>query len=176
MDHKELLEFSLGQLTRANADHKHPFRTMVVSTVDDHGRADARWVVLRRYENHKLTFYSDSRAPKVNQISMHPLGTIVFYHTKQSLQLRVNVNYQILWSGDTFEKHRAKAQARPDDYLSMAPPGSPSSTPSLQGDIMHFVVVEAAITRYDILKIGSPHTRIEYTLNQDVWQLRPITP
>ena len=176
IDHKGLVKFALGQLNRANADHKHPFRTMVVSTVDTQRGADARWVVLRKYENHRLTFYSDSRAPKVNQISMHPIGTIVFYHPKHSLQIRANVSYRIITEGDTFDKHLAKAQGRPRDYISSLPPGSHSKIPYQEGEILHFAVVEADINRYDILKIGTPHLRVEYVLENNLWMMRELTP
>jgi hypothetical protein len=116
------------ELGRASLDRHHEWRTPVLSSTDAEGLADARTVVLRQVDAgaELLTFYTDSRSPKVAQLQAKAPAMLVFWSTRLSWQLRVRVVCSVITSGPEVEAlwQRVSQSAAAGDYLSPLPPGA----------------------------------------------------
>ncbi len=78
-------------LQRATVDKRSPFRTPVLGTQHQEEVA-LRTLVLRKIhpENRHCTFYTDYRTPKIRQLLFNPKASLLFYHPKKQLQIRLN--------------------------------------------------------------------------------------
>ena len=116
------------ELARASLDLHHEWRTPVLACVDANGLPDARTVVLRQVDAvaGQLTFYTDSRSPKVAQLMTQASAMLVFWSARLSWQLRVRVACSVITSGLEVEALWQKVQqsAAAGDYLSPLPPGA----------------------------------------------------
>ena len=74
MDLATLANTIWSELSRAQADREHPWRTPVLASVDSEGLPQARSVVLRKVcsDTQTLQIYTDSRSPKLSNYR-HPL-------------------------------------------------------------------------------------------------------
>lgn len=116
------------ELGRASLDRHHEWRTPVLACTDADGFADARTVVLRQVDAAvgQLTFYTDSRSPKVAQLQAQDAAMLVFWSARLSWQLRVRVGCAVITSGPEVEAiwQRVKQSTAAGDYLSPLPPGA----------------------------------------------------
>mgnify|MGYP006196394707 CR=1 FL=1 len=89
------------ELGRASQDRHHEWRTPVLASADPDGLPDARTVVLRQVDAlaGQLTFYTDSRSPKVAQLQTQAAAMLVFWSARLSWQLRVRVACTAITSG-----------------------------------------------------------------------------
>lgn len=87
---KEAWSEVMSQLKRAAADGRHPFRYAVLATVDEEGHPAQRTVVFRGFHNdHELLVHTDSRSAKVQHIRKQSNISLLFYHDRKKLQLRI---------------------------------------------------------------------------------------
>lgn len=72
------------------SDRPNP-HSMVLSTTGSHGRADARVVLLKHYDEERgyLVFYTNYRSAKGRQIAACPEASAVFHWDRLGLQARV---------------------------------------------------------------------------------------
>ncbi|MFK7970361.1 MAG: pyridoxamine 5'-phosphate oxidase family protein, partial [Bacteroidia bacterium] len=76
-----LLKNAQGELLRANADKRHPFRFFTLATLDKY--PEVRTVVLRKAKpDFDIVLFTDSRSPKVRHIQASPHVSALFYHPK----------------------------------------------------------------------------------------------
>lgn len=122
------------QLQRAGVDKHHEWRSPVLVTndlADDTNTLwpDARTVILRAVNiaNKQLTFYTDSRSPKVAQLQANNNAMLVFWSKRLSWQLRVKVTFNVQTEGELVEKTWVVVKQSPSagDYLSKQAPGEP---------------------------------------------------
>ena len=119
----------LGLIQRAVKDRKSGFHNFILATSFDN-KPDARTVVLRGFDSEKmeLSFHSDLRSQKINQLIKNKNVYLVFYDEKKKIQLRVRGKNNIkksfhdAWSKLTNWSKRC--------YLSKNPPGKESENPS----------------------------------------------
>ncbi|MGY6558752.1 MAG: pyridoxamine 5'-phosphate oxidase family protein [Nitritalea sp.] len=98
------------ELHRAVLDRRHPFRLVMLATVDE-GQPDARYIVLRQVTQElRFLFYTDGRTPKVRQLEQNPQAALLFYHPGQRAQVRVLGHFEILQQGSLWEEHRQRVQ------------------------------------------------------------------
>lgn len=86
-----LLQKCWQLLDQASREGRHPLRTPVVGTVGSGGRqAELRTVVLRAVDPaaRRLTFYTDRRSPKVEQLRQSQRVSWLFYDPGLALQIR----------------------------------------------------------------------------------------
>jgi hypothetical protein len=116
------------ELGRASLDRHHEWRTPVLASADADGLPDARTVVLRQVDAGAglLTFYTDSRSPKVAQLQAQASAMLVFWSARLSWQLRVRVACSVTTSGPEVDTlwQGVKQSAAAGDYLSPLPPGA----------------------------------------------------
>ncbi|PIT82527.1 pyridoxamine 5'-phosphate oxidase family protein [Limnohabitans sp. 15K] len=115
------------ELGRASLDRHHEWRTPVLASTDADGLPDARTVVLRQVDAGagQLTFYTDSRSPKVAQLQAKSPAMLVFWSARLSWQLRVRVACTVITAGPEVDVlwQGVKQSAAAGDYLSLLPPG-----------------------------------------------------
>jgi pyridoxine/pyridoxamine 5'-phosphate oxidase len=167
------------ELGRASLDRHHEWRTPVLASTDADGLADARTVVLRQVDAGagQLTFYTDSRSPKVVQLKTQAPAMLVFWSARLSWQLRVRVTFSVITSGPEVEAlwQGVKQSAAAGDYLSPLPPGAvlPQSSSTVKVKTanapapMHsFALLRAQVLQMDWLELSRDgHRRAQLSAN-----------
>ena len=124
------LEEILGLIQRGVKDRKSGFHNFVLATSSFENEPDARTVVLRGFDSEKMeiSFHSDLRSQKINQLNKNKNVCLVFYDEKRKIQLRIkgktNIkkSFQEAWDKLTNWSKRC--------YLTENPPGQESKKPS----------------------------------------------
>lgn len=107
-------EIKFGYLKR-----NHPFRYSVLASIADN-RPQQRTVVLRdTTENFELILFTDARSPKVQQFKKNPVASLLFYHPKKILQIKVQG--KIIQHGKQLTHYWDKVQGRSRKDYTTAP-------------------------------------------------------
>ena len=78
------------ELRKGTSKKGHPFRYFTLATIGQGPIPRLRTVVLRRVsEDFKLIFYTDRRSKKIQHIKENSSVSLLFYHPKQLLQLKI---------------------------------------------------------------------------------------
>ncbi len=170
------------ELGRASLDRHHEWRTPVLASADADGLPDARTVVLRLVDAQagQLTFYTDSRSPKVTQLQAQASAMLVFWSARLSWQLRLRVACSVITSGPEVDAlwQGVKQSAAAGDYLSPRPPGAvlpPSSgtadaaEANVPAPTHSFAVLRAQVLQMDWLELSRDgHRRAK--LSASTWE------
>ena len=171
------------ELGRASLDRHHEWRTPVLASIDADGLPDARTVVLRQVDAvaAQLTFYTDSRSPKVAQLQAQASAVLVFWSARLSWQLRVRVTCSVITSGPEVEAlwQGVKQSAAAGDYLSPLPPGAVLPPGSGMADAPKanapapthsFALLRAQVLQMDWLELSRDgHRRAQLSANTWDW-------
>jgi hypothetical protein len=154
----------------------------VLASTDADGLPDARTVVLRQVDAvaGQLTFYTDSRSPKVLQLQAQAQAMLVFWSARLGWQLRVRVACKVITAGQEVEAlwQGVKQSAAAGDYLSPLPPGAVltqgSSTPNAETtDVMpvhSFALLRAQVLQIDWLELSrAGHRRAQLSATHWEW-------
>lgn len=176
-----LLQHAQGELLRANADKKHPFRFFTLATMAQY--PEVRTVVLRKsMPDFSVVLFTDSRSPKVNHIQTNPHVSALFYHPKKSLQVRIRAKAHLLTeaSPDYHDYlNRVKSSPSVSDYSSSLPPGAPleNGVETETSDVLHFQPILLKPDSIDILQLSREgHQRAMYWLEKKEWVERKLAP
>ena len=163
------------QLQRASVDKHHEWRSpfLVTNSLDSslNNWPDARTVILRAVDlnSNKLTFYTDSRSPKVLQLLTNPNALLVFWSKRLNWQLRIKVSISVITDGELHQKTWAivKQSASAKDYLSLIAPGELlTNNNEPQQVTAHFAVLIAQAVSIDWLELNrNGHQRASITSN-----------
>ena len=164
------------QLQRASVDKHHEWRSpvLVTNSLDSslNNWPDARTVILRAVDlnSNKLTFYTDSRSPKVVQLLTNPNALLVFWSKRLNWQLRIKVSISVITDGELHQKTWAivKQSASAKDYLSSAAPGELLTNNNNQPQLAtpHFAMLAAQVINIDWLALNRDgHQRASITSN-----------
>jgi len=162
------------ELGQAPRDAAHPWRTPVLATTDGQ-TGDGRTVTLRGTDMvaRQLILFSDARAPKIAQLSAHPLGTLVMWSPALNWQLRVRVHLLALLDGLAVTSHWARLKLSPaaHDYLSAQAPGSVlANALGVRGERAHFALIEADVLTVDWLELHPQgHRRARFEAGGSAW-------
>lgn len=176
-----LLEIAFTELGRSNVDRRHPYRSMMLAT---HATfPEVRTVVKRDFDFDKrlITFYTDRRTPKCDQISKNSKVSLLLYHPKKKLQLRIYATATLL-STDHAKHKKALNQISnsksKNDYLTKHTPGtSLTDGQVLFGVTLHLAVVELLISSMDIVLLSDQgHQRNRYTFHNEQWKEEMLVP
>ncbi len=182
------LEESIWRLlARGSVDSKHPFKLFSVATVSNIGLPDTRMVVLRACDiiAKELCFHTDIRSGKVEHLKQQPELCLLFWHPKQSLQLRVYGAAQVHHLDETTAE---KIMALPPQQIALygfaAQPGTKleqNNEPVFDSHLVaqNFAWVRVPVHTIDLLHLGRSgvHTRVRFDYNeaslQDAIYLKP---
>ncbi len=160
----------------------HPFRYSVLGTIGLNQEPALRTIVIRQVSNDlSLRFYTDYRSNKLKQIQKNNQISLLFYHPKQLLQVKVEGTASIITDQETLQKYWSGVQpSSRKDYITSEPPGSLISNPDkveYLEDENHFTIVEIKPTRIEYLKLKRPnHIRIQFIKTGDAWQGKFLVP
>jgi hypothetical protein len=170
-----LIELSCWQqLERAAAQRDHPWRTMAMATTDGQ-IADVRSVILREVDaaTRTLMFYTDVRSAKVEQLTSHPVGTVLAWSTELGWQLRLRCRFEIDHGGLAASSRWARLKLTPaaQDYLSPLAPGSMiSSFDAPRAPRECFALILAQVEAVDWLELHADgHRRAAFDVRGSRW-------
>lgn len=170
------------ELQKGASKKGHPFRYVTLGTVGLGTTARLRTVVLRRVEDDlKLIFYTDRRTKKVAHIKENNTVSLLFYHPKQLLQLKVEGKASIVSDSDELQKYWSGVQPKSrKDYITVSKPGSPISNPDnveYLDDKNYFSIVEIEPSKIEYLKLKRPnHLRVLFSKEEGEWNSQFLVP
>lgn len=128
----DVLESSWRLLHEGVRNFKSPFHLSTLTTLDGN-RPQARIVILREFSEKErmLICHCDVRSPKALQIRNNPNATLLFYHPRKWLQLRLSGSASVHTDDDTAQSQWEKVRIHQRiNYCTHAPPGSPTAKPT----------------------------------------------
>ena len=166
------------ELQRATNDRHHDWRTPVLASTGLDGFPQARTVVLRSAERAqaKLTFFTDSRSPKMAELQTQARASLVFWSKRLGWQLRVSVLATVITEGPAVDAAWQRVSQSPaaGDYLSAAPPGAPC-TPCPHEEVgvcpqHNLCIVSAQVLSMDWLALAKEgHRRARVSADSVAW-------
>nr|WP_299066741.1 pyridoxamine 5'-phosphate oxidase family protein [uncultured Allomuricauda sp.] len=171
-----------NELQLGMSEKNHPFRFFSLGTMGLDGTIGLRTVVLRNVFNSlQLTFYTDSRSPKITEIQKNNTVSALFYHPSRMIQLRIEGKAHIEKDDSVLKKQwKAIPNAAQKDYNTVNPPGNPISGLKeihYLNEENHFCMVHIIPNRIDFLKLGQPfHTRVQFSLEKKEWKGNYLVP
>ena len=171
------------ELQRATQDRHHEWRTPVMATVGADHTPQARTVVLRQADTpvSTLQIFTDSRSPKVAELTASPHATLVFWSAQLNWQLRVRTLATVQRTGAEVDAvwMRVSQSAAAGDYLSAHAPGAALSMPT--GDATagqgappthHLALITLQVQDMDWLELArSGHRRAVFSAEQWEWRV-----
>ncbi|MEZ5040023.1 MAG: pyridoxamine 5'-phosphate oxidase family protein [Saprospiraceae bacterium] len=177
----ELFALAKSELLNSNADRHHPFRYFSLGTISDY--PEVRMVVKRKVEQDlTLTFFTDTRSPKVKQIQQNGRVSALFYHPEKKLQIRMNGEAQLLAAEEvTLQQflRQIKQSTSLKDYMTVNAPGSALEEEAkvLFGSQVHFSAITIKPVYIDVLQLGiEGHLRSAYSLVEGSWSELKMVP
>jgi pyridoxamine 5'-phosphate oxidase len=180
----EMLQKVQLEFTKACKSKKHPFRYVVFGTVLNQ-KSDLRYVVLRDYtDDGKLVVFTDLRSNKIKAIQENPTVSLLFYHPRKGLQVKVEGSTQILTEGHyfNFSKQRVQGDAK-KAYSSKLPPSikiknwEDGHGFSPENEMQYFCVVTVEPNAIEVLQLSrEQHIRFIAEKNSKDWDLSFLNP
>lgn len=179
---QQFLDEAKQELQKSLAKKGHPFRYFTLATTGLESMARLRTVVLRKITaDFKLIFYTDRRSKKVMHITENPNVSLLFYHPKLMLQLKIEGTAKIVKDQEVLKTywHGIQPNSR-KDYITQQVPGStlkdPSSVVYLDEE-NHFSIIEIEPFKIEYLKLKRPnHLRLRFSKDQDQWEGEFLVP
>jgi len=178
-----LLEVAKQELIRSNADYRHPFNLMTLATIDGKtAYPQVRTVVMRHIDSlFSVLFYTDSRSPKVAQIEANNLTSLMWYHPKRKLQVRMDCTAHIVEEESLLYKDhllKVKQSKSVSDYTASLAPGTELRGLEVEyrGEI-HFSLIQLNPKNIEVLQLSSEaHQRALYIKVNGQWQENRLVP
>jgi general stress protein 26 len=160
----------------------HYFKYFTLATLGVDKFARLRLVALRNVSDDlKLTFFTDKRSKKVLHIKEDNRVSLLFYHHKKLIQLRIEGIARI--NNDQFQIQKSWEQVGTEarkDFITKEAPGSTIDDPDSlefleEGD--YFSIVEIDPFRIEYLKLKkNGHIKIKYSKNENGWSSEYLVP
>lgn len=162
----------------------HPFRYCTLGTVGLDQLPRLRTIVLRDMDDDtsmNLYFYTDARSKKIMHINENPRVSLLFYHPKKLMQLKIEGWAEQVQDSALLQKRWAKIGARSrKDYITEQPPGTALDNPdniNYLNDENHFCMVRVAPFKIEYLKLKRPnHLRIHFAKENGDWEGEFLVP
>ncbi len=172
---QHFLEEAKQELQKSLVKKGHPFRYFTLATVGLDKMARLRTVVLRKITNDlKLIFYTDRRSKKIIHITENPKVSLLFYHPKLMLQLKIEGTAKVILDEAILNTywHGIQPNSR-KDYITERAPGSTLKNPDevqYLNEDNHFCMVEIEPFKIEYLKLKRPnHLRVRFSKSDDDW-------
>jgi len=171
----------LHELRRGALDPKHPFRFLTLATAGTNF-PQVRTVVLRELTSSvEFLVYTDYRTAKVQDLVKIPRVSLLFYHPKKQVQVRVKALATLHVADELAEEHwKRVSEKRQSEYKSELDPGARIEKPELgwetQDDNAYFSVLKFSPLSIEVLQLGKEgHLRIQFELTSG-WQGNWLVP
>ncbi len=159
---------------------KHPFRYPVLASSAD-GFPHQRTVVLRdTTDKFEPLIYTDERSDKINHFESNPKASLLFYHPKKLLQVKITGTMEIIRDGEEFEQSWNKIQGNSrKDFTTIEAPGTPIKNPDnveYSEEEDHFCVLKLVPSQMEYLQLKRPnHIRALFEKEND-WEGEFLNP
>lgn len=171
----------LHELHRGALDPKHPFRFLTLATAGTNF-PQVRTVVLRELSSSvEFLVYTDYRTAKVQDLLKIPRVSLLFYHPKKQVQVRVKALATLHVADELAESHWNRvSEKRQSEYKSELVPGTQIENPELgwetQVESAYFSVLRFSPLSIEVLQLGREgHLRIQFDLASG-WQGNWLVP
>ncbi len=174
----EIKHICFQELNRGAKARKHPFRFVTLALAYQN-KPSSRWVVHRKFtaEQHVLIF-TDNRSDKMKALKANPEASLLYYHDRHSLQLRLEGKITIHHQNEISRKYWPGVKGSgAKDYISVLPPGTPIKSPTAAFnwsddlDDTHFVVLEFKTESLDVLQLNrGRHIRALFNKTENGWE------
>ena len=164
------------EIRRGAADHKHPFRFVVLSTVGQ--GPSSRYVVLRQVtDDFRLLIYTDFRSEKIEQLQQNNTLQLLFYHPQKRAQVVLSGQCIIHHQNELTQSYWPRIQGSAiHSYTTQEAPGTVIEHPEEGFDWetppsdRHFAVIEIDPLEIHLLQLnGVNHLRARFE-KQDDWK------
>jgi len=177
-----LLSFAKAEFQLSNKERGHPFHHCYFSTFGEY--PETRMVVNRAVSRDlEVTFFTDSRTPKVDQIRENERVSALFYHPGIQLQVRLYGTASLITRKDTsYTRYLKKVMSNADwtkDYTALNIPGAPKKDEGtiIYGSTINLLVVKIKPVHLDIVLLGSKqHHRSKCKLVGEIWTETEVVP
>jgi pyridoxine/pyridoxamine 5'-phosphate oxidase len=160
----------LHELQRGALDPKHPFRYLSLATAGTQF-PQVRTVVLRQFTaDLEFLVYTDARSAKVHELFEAPRVSLLFYHPKKQVQVRVQALATVHVEDELAQAHwKRVSEKRRSEYQSKLDPGTRIETPAAGWDSSlessHFSVLRFSPLSIEVLQLAREgHLRIQFDL------------
>ncbi|WP_425237876.1 pyridoxamine 5'-phosphate oxidase family protein [Ulvibacterium sp.] len=170
------------ELRNGATEKAHPFRYCTMATVGLERMPRLRTVVLRKVSrNLNISIYTDQRSKKILHIKENNRVSLLFYHPKKLVQIKIEGLADIHTKGEILEKYWKEVQpGSRKDYTTSVAPGSDISNPDAVEyleDKNYFCIVEIEPFKIEYLKLQRPnHLRIKFSKINDSWKSDFLVP
>jgi pyridoxamine 5'-phosphate oxidase len=179
---QQFLDEAKDELQKSLVKKGHPFRYFTLATVGLDKMARLRTVVLRKItQDLKLIFYTDRRSKKITHITENSKVSLLFYHPKLMLQLKIEGKARIVSDEDVLKTYWNGIQPNSrKDYITQQAPGSTLKSPDKveyldEGN--YFCIVEIEPFKIEYLKLKRPnHLRVRFSKDNDKWDGEFLVP
>ncbi|WP_422084049.1 pyridoxamine 5'-phosphate oxidase family protein [Ulvibacterium sp.] len=160
----------------------HPFHYCTMATVGLERMPRLRTVVLRKVsDNLDLSIYTDQRSKKILHIKENNRVSLLFYHPKKLIQIKIEGLAGIHTDPKILKKHWNEIQpSSRKDYTTSEAPGSDISDPDAVEyleDKNYFCIVEIEPFKIEYLKLQRPnHLRIKHSKINNSWKSEFLVP
>ena len=180
----EIMKNEWNELLKAVKDAAHDYHLFALSTTDGN-KPELRTVVLREVDNdkYKISFHTDTRSPKYQQILNNPSISALFYDPVRRIQLRVKglaapsddkILLKTLWSKlnkdsrQCYQGDLAPSDALPNDIIiNQIPDKSSDSDKNVYG-FENFTRITIQVSEIEILMLHHlGHKRLKCKLDCD---------
>ena len=168
--HAEIWQTLLHELQRGALDLKHPFRYLTLATVGNQF-PQVRTLVLRQFSaDLEFLVYTDARSSKVKELLDVPRVSLLFYHPKKQVQVRVHAHATIHVEDELARAHwKRVSDKRRSEYQSKLGPGTRIGSPSAgwksSSEHSNFSVVKFVPLSIEVLQLDREgHLRIQFDL------------
>ena len=162
-------------------DRNHAFHTPVFSNNNDNNLTYSRVIVLRKYDQEKMTlrFNTDYRSPKIIELKKNNKSNFVFYDAKIKMQLRIKTLTKIHYNDEItleaweqtrlFSRKCYLTKKAPSSITNIAEDGIPEHLKGIdpskdESEIgyKNFTVIENTVQEIDWLYLeSSGHRRLK---------------
>jgi pyridoxine/pyridoxamine 5'-phosphate oxidase len=181
---QEIPDLILKALALGSQKKKHPFKTVVLSTLSG-VFPNSRWVVCRRVTpNHHIHIYTDVRSNKVKELHKQPQCQLLFYNPRHGLQVQLQCNASIHYNDELTQKYWPGVMGSSyQSYTTIQPPGSIVDSieegQELQYPIddRNFAIIELIPHQMEVLQIcHEGHIRARFNLQESEWKGTYLVP
>lgn len=160
----------IHEMHRGALDPKHPFRYLTVATVGEQF-PQVRTVVLREFTaGLEFLVYTDARSSKVQELLEVPRVSLLFYHPKKQVQVRVQALATVHVEDELAQANwKRVSDKRRAEYQSELGPGKRIMHPrdgwESSLDYSYFSVLKFSPLSLEVLQLAREgHLRIQFDL------------
>ena len=181
---REIPIIIFSELRKATSRKKHPFKNVVLTTVNEKIPM-SRWVVFRKLTpKQNLLIYTDSRTEKIKDLRKNSNCGLLFYNNKQGLQIYFNTLATIHQNNELTKKYwQGIVGTSSENYTTIYPPSTPINNigegHKTDKDLNdnHFSIIELCPFNMSILQLSrNGHIRANFSKINNKWEGSFIVP